>query len=112
MMREGLQETEARILLESVLTDPVQLKKLPARLAAKAQEVLDARVRALRPDVEQQTTAGFLNNPRPLLDGFGFNGLYTPLFSAIFQQWYMASGWQERSEQLFTVAAEVAEAVR
>jgi hypothetical protein len=111
MMREGLQETEARIFLESVLTDPVQAKKLPAPLAAKAQEVLNGRLRALKPDVEQQTTAGFLNNPRPLLDGFGFNGLYTPLFSAIFQQQYMASGWQERSGKLFDVAGEVATAL-
>ena len=111
MMREGLQEAEARIFLESVLTDPAQLRKLPAPLAARVQAVLDERMRAFLPDLERQTTAGF-ERMKPLLDGLGFNGLYTPLFSAIFQQWYMASGWQERSQRLFDAAAEMAEAVK
>jgi hypothetical protein len=31
---------------------------------------------------------------------------------AIFHQWYMESGWQKRSEELFDVAGEVAQAVK
>jgi hypothetical protein len=86
MMREGLQETEARIFIEDVLTDPGKSKKLPAELSAKAKAVLTDRMAAFKPVLERQTTAGF-ESMKPLLDGLGFNGLYAPNFSAIFQQW-------------------------
>ena len=111
MMREGLQETEARIFLEDALTDPARRKRLPEALADRARRVLDGRVRALRPALENQPIAGFENRPRPWLDGYGA-GDFRERQAAIFRQWYMASGWQERSERLFAVAAEVAEAMK
>jgi len=110
MMREGLQETEARIFLESVLTDPAQRKRLSDSLAGKAQQVLDERVRALAIGLENQPLAGFATNPKPWLDGYGA-GDYRAGQAAIFRQWYMESGWQGRSEKLFAVAAEVAAAL-
>jgi hypothetical protein len=108
MMREGLQDTEARIFLESVLTDPARRGRLSAALAAKAQGVLDARVRTLQMNVDRPPIAGFETNPSPGLTGISFGGLYAVRHSAIFQQWFMESGWQQRSEDLFNVAGEIA----
>lgn len=111
MMREGLQETEARIFLESVLTDPARQRKLPDALAARARQVLAERVRALVVGLERQQIAGFTNRMVPWLDGYGA-GDYRGNKAAISRQWYMASGWQERSEKLYSLAAEVAEKLK
>ncbi|MHC4917330.1 MAG: glycoside hydrolase domain-containing protein, partial [Planctomycetota bacterium] len=46
--REGLQEAEARIFLEKILSDPAKRAKLGDALAAEIQEVLDERIRAIR----------------------------------------------------------------
>jgi len=113
MMREGLQETEARIFLESVLIDPAKKGKLPAALATRAQEVLDARVKALQMNLDKPSIAGFQSESRgrnasPELTGISYGGMYAARHSAIFQQWFMESGWQQRSEALFSVAGEVA----
>ena len=108
MLREGLQETEARIFLESTLL--TRKGALSASLAAKAQAVLDGRVKALQMVLEPQAVAGFTAKPEPSLDGFSFGGLYAVRHSAIFQQWFMESGWQARAEDIFNVAAEVAAA--
>jgi hypothetical protein len=108
IMREGLQETEARIFLESTLL--TRNGALSASLAAKAQAVLDGRVKALQMTLEPQPIAGFNSQLRPFLDGYSFNGLLAVRHSAIFQQWFMESGWQARTEELFNVAGEVAAA--
>jgi hypothetical protein len=108
IMREGLQETEARIFLESTLL--TRKGALSASLAAKAQAVLDGRVKALQMTLEPQPIAGFNSQLRPFLDGYSFNGLLAVRHSAIFQQWFMESGWQARTEELFNVAGEVAAA--
>ena len=112
MMREGLQETEARILLEGALTDPAGKGRMPAALTVRAQAVLDGRVRALQMLVEKQPVAGFDASAAPCLDGFSFGGMYAFRHSAIFQQWFMASGWQARAAELFDVAAEVDRTLR
>jgi len=111
MMREGLQETEARIFLESVLTDPTQRKKINDKLAQQVQDVLDERVRALLVTLESQQMAGFNLRMLPWLDGFGA-GDFQGGQAAIFRQWYMESGWQERSEKLYSMAADVAESLK
>ena len=111
VMREGLQETEARIFLESALNDPAQRQRLGDALAQKAQAVLEERMRALVMTLEGQTIAGFGKYKKPWLDGFGA-GDFQPGQAGVFRQWYMASGWQERSEKVFTVAAEVAEVTK
>ena len=107
MMREGLQETEARIFLEDVLTDPAKKAKLSAALAARAQAVLDARVHVLQHYLGAPSVAGF-NSKREVYGFWHPGGMYLPRLTAIFQQWFMESGWQQRSEDLFNVAGEVA----
>ncbi|MFW6157756.1 MAG: glycoside hydrolase domain-containing protein [Planctomycetota bacterium] len=44
MLREGIQETECRIWLEKVLTDPARRAKLGPELADRCQRLLDQRV--------------------------------------------------------------------
>ena len=81
--REGLQESEARIFIEKALTDPALRRLLGQDLCARAQEVLDERVRA---------------NRLAIRDGG----------SKLTWAWYVGSDWQERSARLFATAAEVA----
>ena len=110
MMREGLQEQEARILLESALTTPSLRSKLSPALAARCQQVLDDRIAALTMTLEEQQQAGF-SLYRGWWDGFG-TGDFDGAHAAIFRQWYMESGWQERSADLFNAAADVAKALK
>ena len=83
MMREGLQESEARIFIEKALTDPAAKAKLGAALAQKCQEVLDERVRAIRQAAESW-------------------GTYMTW------KWYTSPDLRERSEKLYAAAAEAA----
>jgi len=80
MVREGLQESEARFCLERALTDPALKARLDAKLGERCQALLDERVAAMR-------NGG--------IDGWG---------------WFVSSGWQERNERLFEAAGEVARA--
>ncbi|HUU43573.1 MAG TPA: glycoside hydrolase domain-containing protein [Planctomycetota bacterium] len=95
MMREGIQECEARIFIERAILE----KKIDGDLADRCQEVLDERIPPLRIGTSllaQQADADntWWNWPGSL----GYN-------------WYVGSGWQERSEKLYSAAAEVARAL-
>ncbi len=83
MMRESLQECEARILLEKALIDATKRAKLGEELAEKCQALLDERTRAI---ICRSGNRRQLGN-----------------------QWYVASGWQERSQKLYDAAAELAQ---
>jgi len=83
MLREGLQETEARIFLEKALLDAAGKAKLGAELAGRAQALLDERQRAYTRFIYQDQWRGGAD----------------PL-------WYPSSGWQEASAKLFALAAE------
>lgn len=52
MLREGIQEAEARIFLEDALTTPARRKRLGEPLAKRCQDLLDERVRAHRRAIE------------------------------------------------------------
>jgi hypothetical protein len=83
MLREGVQECEARIFIEKALTDQSRRAKLGPDLAAHAQELLDERVRAL------------------LFWHSGFRS-----------RWMVSSGWQKRTKDLYETAARVAEKLK
>ncbi len=85
MAREGIQECEARIFLEKVLTDETLRARLGKELAVRCQETLDERTRYI---------------------------LYSGLSSTVSPLWYPYSGWQQRSAKLYRVAAEAAEAMK
>jgi hypothetical protein len=91
MLREGVQECEARIALEQALSDGTVREKLGEEKAARYRAILDERTR-------YQIWTGFTRwglMPSAMNDGPYALGLH----------WYAGSGWQDRSEKLFTAAA-------
>jgi hypothetical protein len=59
MLREGLQESEARIFIEMALTDKACRAKLGEDLTARCQRALDERAVSWLPNLDHQPTAGF-----------------------------------------------------
>jgi hypothetical protein len=111
MTREGLQEAEARIFIESVLDDAARRAKLGEELAKTAQAVLDERARITLPYMEYQQHAGFIKvDPKGWIGGGIAMGSYYYFgeLSPMYYQYYLTTGWQERSEKLFSIAAQVA----
>jgi len=76
-IREGAQECEARIYLEAALTDKALRAKLSQEMASWIQQALDERIRMC------------LN-----AQGEG-------------EPWFISSGWNARTEVLFSLAAEI-----
>jgi hypothetical protein len=85
-LREGIQECEARIAIERVLSDDTLKRKLDAALVARCQKVLEDRLQNLQ--------LGWSKYPRQTIGSV----------------WYFGSGWQQRAEELFTLAGEVEKA--
>jgi len=86
MLREGIQECEARIFLEAALTDPARRARLGETLARQCRQVLDDRVRAHRRAVE----------------GGGRYLTWT---------WFAGSGVAARTRRLYEVAGQAAAAL-
>jgi hypothetical protein len=82
MMRENIQECEARIFLEKLLTD--KPPRLPAELAAKIQDLLDERARWHRVQGFRQSLESYHSWPY--------------------------SGWEARTAKLYEAAAQAAKA--
>jgi hypothetical protein len=82
MIREGVQECEAKIYIERALSDQAKRAKLGEELAKKLQVMLDERIRMYRAACHTSWN------------------------------WFAASGWQARSERLYAAAAEVAAALQ
>lgn len=99
MMREGIQECEARILVERAVTDKALRAKLGGKLAKRCEKILAERTIAIQIAHNDFNERGFRKRPRKI------NATRTSLAT---YHWYLVSGWQERSGKLFTVAAEVA----
>jgi len=98
IFRSGLQECEARIAIERALTDEAAKKKLGAELAERCQRMLDERLKAAwkgaggKPDDVKGQSWRYKLHPTA-------------------HQWYLSSGWQKRSQDLFTMAGQVARKV-
>lgn len=101
LLREGLQECEARIALEQALAGG----KLSAELAASCREIIAERNHALVMGISPHTSEGFLaaTDPGRVHDwqGSGNVGYY----------WFLTSGGPERSEKLYRTAAAVVDAL-
>jgi len=92
MIREGIQECEARIFIEKAILE----KKIDGDLAARCQAILDERIPEIRWGVSTLAGTAYLDNSwwqSPGVLGY---------------EYYVGSGWQERSKQLYDAAAEVA----
>ncbi|MGA2621717.1 MAG: glycoside hydrolase domain-containing protein [Thermoguttaceae bacterium] len=88
MLREGVEECEARMFIERAILD----KKISGDLAEKCQEALDDRLRSLR---------------RACSDDAGGVVNYAHGASYAGSLWYPGSGWEERSGRLYDAAAAV-----
>ncbi len=99
MMREGMQECEARIFIERALLE----KKISGELAKKCQYLLDERTRAML-----RGTNSLMLSARHWAGLATCNvGWWMTTFQVGYQ-WYVSSDWQGRSEDLYSLADEVA----
>ena len=92
--REGLQESEARIIIERALTDETLRQRLGEELTQRAQDVLDERLacmwKSLSVDPDKEIQFAWRFNPGPAG-----------------HEWFLTSGWQARSDKLYSVLGEV-----
>jgi len=96
MIREGIQECEARIFIERAILE----EKIDGELAARCQAILDERIPAIRRGVNTLGCAGA--NPAYI------DNSWWQVPGVLGHEWYVGSGWQDRSEKLYAAAAEVA----
>jgi hypothetical protein len=99
-VREGVHECEARIYLEAALTDKALKGKLGEDLAGRIQQTLDERIRYMWKGnsslllTYHSWSWGYVGQPWSRQDDSGLS-------------WFLSTGWQERSEKLYALAAEV-----
>jgi hypothetical protein len=99
MLREGVQECEARICIERALTDEKLKARLGEDLAGRCAEYLTMRTRLM---YKGHST---LRLSVPGLYVAARSWWYYPGMAG--HHWYIASGWQRRSGQLYDLAGEV-----
>ena len=98
-LREGLEECEARIVLERALTDESLKAKLGPDLAQRCEALLEERSRAMIAGVACLNVGGLRVITQPTT-----YCLNQPAGNA----WFLSSGWQARRARLFALAGEVA----
>jgi hypothetical protein len=96
MMREGVQECEARIFVEQALVE----KKISGALAERSRQILDERLWATMIGIDDQKNSG-------LIEMEGHEWWSSP--GQVGYHWYLGSDWQDRSKRLYQLAADVAE---
>jgi hypothetical protein len=101
VLREGIQECEARIFVEQAVVQG----KLPPELAATCREVIAERNRAIVMGLSPHKSEGFL-----AANAYARNHDWQD-WGNVGSYWYQSSGWQTRSEKLYRTAAEVAVAL-
>ncbi|MHB1036217.1 MAG: glycoside hydrolase domain-containing protein [Pirellulales bacterium] len=100
LLREGIQQCEARIAIESVLTDAARKAKLPQDLAERSQRLLDDRVwQELKAFGDMQLTGRSYATARDTWN-YGAGGTAG-------HYWYASSGWRDRAQKLYDLAGEV-----
>ena len=86
MLREGLQECEARITVEKAIL----AKKVTGALAKRAQKLLDERIHALK---------------KGMPGAWPYGGHWSTVKSEF--PLFIHGGWQKRSRDLFDIADEI-----
>jgi len=100
VLREGVEECEARIFIEQAL----ETGKVPPELAAKCRELIGERNRAIAMGLSPHKMEGFQD-----AGAYGRTHDWHCDPGSVGYTWYLTSGWQERSQRLYDAAAEVAE---
>ncbi|NLW50868.1 MAG: hypothetical protein GXY85_08530 [Candidatus Brocadiaceae bacterium] len=96
-LREGVQEGEARVVVERAVADDALRARLGADLAERCERALMEHMRA------QQLLRGWTGERAP----HALSGSTDPGTC-----WFLSSGWQERVERLFDLAGEVEKALQ
>ena len=104
--REGLQECEARIAIERALTDDAAKARLGADLVRRCDEALVERTQYMIKSLGNLRLTG----PDHWYVTVGYTYWHRSP-GPVGHQWFLGSGWQERSERLYTLAAEVEQAL-
>jgi hypothetical protein len=102
LVREGVQECEARIFIERALTDDALRAKLGDDLAKRCQDALDERLRFM--------IKGMCNlNFDTYVPGWSTNATSCWWNNLTIQghRWFIASGWEDRTRTLFRWAGQV-----
>jgi hypothetical protein len=102
MLQEGVQECEARILMERVLTDESLSALLSPELVKRCQQTLDRRLHNMWRALSNYQIGG------PFFFGAGA-WRWAPGIPG--HRWFLSSGWQDESRQLFELAGQVQRAV-
>jgi hypothetical protein len=90
-LREGVQECEARIVIERAVSDKELKGRLGEDLAARCEKALEEHLRAIH-----------------MCRGAGQKILHALSGRSDLESvWFMTSGWEERAEKLFALAGEV-----
>ena len=100
-LREGIQECQARILIEDALTNEASRERLGEPLAKRCENLLVERTHFMLKAITHlqiNNAWGHVTGPQPICRQIGVNG----------HRWFVASGWQERSERLYALAGIVA----
>jgi hypothetical protein len=98
LFREGIQECEARIYIDGALLDPALRGKLGADLAKRCEDAFAER----KPILWKS-----LSNLQLIGGTWGDARLWRWTEDVAGHVWFVGSGWQERSEKLYSLAAEV-----
>ena len=98
-LMDGVQECEARIFIEQALTDESLKAKLGEDLARRCQETLNERLMYMWKCLASMQLE---------LHGWGVaSWRFSPGVAG--HAWFLSSGWQERTDRLYALAAEVAQ---
>ena len=95
-------DTEARILLEQAITEEAVKAKLPGGLADRIRKYLEERMRMIFKGMSTLQLSGPYHT-------YAITWKYFPIVDG--NTWYIGSGWQDRTRQLFALAAEVQKAL-
>jgi hypothetical protein len=98
--REGIQECEARIAIETALGDESLKAKLGADLAQRCQATLDQRIRDILRAISSLQLTGREYASPPVTPTI-------PVGSPAGNAWYLSTGWQQKADTLYGLAAEV-----
>lgn len=99
VMREGVQECEARIFMEKALLS----KKISGSLAKRCQEALDERVHYMIKGVSNLKVDGYIAGKSAW-----YNTMWWYKCGIGGNIWFITSGWEERTQKLYRLAGEVA----
>jgi len=100
--RDGVQECEARIVIERAITDAKLKEKLGADLAKRCEEFIHARHMMLWLSLSNLNGSNTGKSPNPTILAMGTGG-----YNVTGGNWYIGSGWQNRTMELFSLAGEV-----